>query len=323
MSIVRLQCDPGVNAASALKKKLRAAGFVVRLAKKEREVYVQTDPLAIHATVTSSQRVGDVGAEAYRSRFTETLDDFLWNDWMYIHIDNRLHHRHSYLTDDEREYLTLLTLHGLRKTADADMADVRQSIHEGVEEAVRTAVTEAQGQMDGFISLDAIMRFRAKAWLQSLDEGIEEVVEQFLADREYEEFVSLLRYMLESQPLSQQKIHVFCTDERVWMCDETGELISDEEVSRAAYQVSEDGEVNVEDLAMSVLITRSPCKIVIHDVTHGAPWPSFSETLERVFLERAIRCSNCSACAELEKHESLGRLHSRRRRALHHPLDFS
>ena len=233
--------------------------------------------------------------EAYCAKVAESIASFLFNEWVYAYINERLSERHSYLNDDEREYVSLLTLHALRKATIGDRTmDVwEQDLTVALEQMLhKTAVMH--------LDLVGFMRFRARDVLSATDTGTEEFVSQFLADREYEEFVSLLRYMLESQPSTRQVVHVFCTDERMWLCDETGALISDEDVSQAAYQVSDDGEVNVEDLAMSVLITRSPCKIVIHDITHAAPWPSFSETVERVFLERATRCNHCAACILLE-----------------------
>jgi hypothetical protein len=113
--------------------------------------------------------------------------------------------------------------------------------------------------------------------------------------------------MLDAQQPTSQVLHVFCSNEQVWITDEKGDLIRDPQVTEAAVQVSEGGEVNAEDLAMSILITRAPCQIVIHDITVAAPWPSFAETVEKVFLNRAVRCQECSACRQLkEAQESTG-----------------
>lgn len=229
-------------------------------------------------------------------KFVKVLVDCLLSDWLCAYIDAQLLQGHAYLNEDEREYVALLTLHGLRTVSigNRDWRDWNEYIRADLNHVIRRSET-------GHLSLDGFMRFRAKALLVGAEVGVSEVVEQFLADREYEEFVSLLRYMLESQPATQQVVHVFCTDERLWMCDDTGALITDEDVTQAAHQVSDEGEVNVEDLSMSVLITRSPCRIVIHDTTHDAAWPSFSETLERVFLNRVVRCDGCAACKHIER----------------------
>lgn len=273
--IVKLESE---LAAPEMVRRLTAAGFSVsRVNEKSTEL-----------AVTFSNESA--------TNFANLLVDCLLNDWLYAYIDGQLQQQHPYLTDDEREYVVLLTLHGLR--TDTATTSETDAWTEYIQAELAQLVIQPQTR---HLSLDGVMRFRAKALLGEADVGIGEVVGQFLADREYEEFVSVLRYLLESQPSTEQIVHVFCTDERLWMCDDAGTLVTDTDVTQAAHQVSDEGEVNVEDLAMSLLITRSPCQIVIHDTTHAAPWPSFSETLERVFLDRVARCHDCSTCAQLER----------------------
>lgn len=282
MRIIKLESELAV---SDLARSLTDAGLHV----EEKEPL--TENTSVHLRLADGDE-GDISLAA------QTLAKFLLNDWLYAHIDERICSRHSYLTDDERQYVALLTLHALRK---ADI-DKQPMLH--WEQVLATSTAHALQGPVTHLHLAGVMRFRARSVLQATDTGVEEFIAQFLADREYEEFVSLLRYMLESQPATRKIMHVFCTDDRMWLCDETGQLITDNEVTDAAHLVSNEGEVNAEDLAMSVLITNSPCKIVIHDTTHDAPWPSFAETVERVFLERAERCHDCEACDLLEHGET-------------------
>ncbi|MCL6444229.1 MAG: putative sporulation protein YtxC [Alicyclobacillus sp.] len=222
--------------------------------------------------------------------------EFILGEWLSAHIDRRLGQLHPYLNDDEREYIGLLTYHGLHK-AEQDVDG--WSIQTWADE-LTGVLRELLGRTP-LLHVDGIVRFCMKHMLAVVDSTISDMVEHFLADREYEEFVSMLRYMLDAQPPSMQVLHVFCTNDRVWICDVSGALVRDGEVCSAALQASDGALVNPEDLAMSILITRSPCKIVIHDLTVAAPWPSFAETLERVFLDRATRCGECSTCQELQR----------------------
>jgi putative sporulation protein YtxC len=244
-------------------------------------------------------------AEA-KSVLVELLTNFILLDWCYEYIHRRVGVLHDYLTDDEREYIALLTFHALRK-ADGDVAGktVREW-HDFLAESVSELMSQ-NTEIVSSVHVDGMVRFRMKDYLSLIDTGIQEVLDQFLADREYEEFVSMLRYMLDSQQPSNQVLHVFCSDDQVWLTDAAGDLIRDPMVTQAAEQASDGGDVNPEDLAMSILITRAPCRIVIHDITVAAPWPSFAETVEKVFLDRAVRCRECSTCRRLaEAHDLAG-----------------
>lgn len=225
-----------------------------------------------------------------------TLLNFIMSDWLYASIDKRLLTLHPYLTDDEREYVALLAFHTLRKEEGPIAGFSTEEWEQRLQEAIHILI-----EQESPIIIDGLVRFRLRDYLIAVDSVLHELVEQFLTDREYEEFVSMLRYMLDAQPSSSQILHVYCTDDLVWISDEQGNLIRDNDVTNAAYQVTDDDEVNAEDLAMSILITRSPCNIIIHDTAKAAAWPSFPETVERVFLQRASRCGGCATCSKLEE----------------------
>lgn len=224
----------------------------------------------------------------------EMLVAFLSEDWLNAYIFERIAADHPQLDAREQEYVSLLTCHAMRQArtdeTPPEFEDVFQLLADALADAENRGMT---------LNLDAIVRFRMQRSMKQVESTMETMMEQFLGDREYEDFVSMLRYMLDAQPRSEQTLHVFCADERAWICDVAGKLIRDDEVTAAAHLVSEGEDVNGEDLAMSILIMRSPCNIVIHDVTSAAAWPSFSETVERVFLDRAVRCKHCTACEEL------------------------
>ncbi|MCL6516049.1 sporulation protein YtxC [Alicyclobacillus sp.] len=230
-------------------------------------------------------------------RLAEQLTAFVLTDWLYEYIQTRVGMRHPYLEMDQREYVTLLVLHGLRHKPDSPWESCRSRLQHGM-------LVALGGGRSGpaHVSVDGVVRFRARRLLVGIDPAIDETVHQMQTDQEYEEFVSMLRYILDAQPASQQVIHVFCSDERIWLCDAEGNLVRDNEVSTAAVQVSDGEEVNPEDLAMSILITRAPCRIVLHDLHRNAPWPTFAETVTRVFQERVRRCEDCSTCQQLRSH---------------------
>ncbi|WP_067930602.1 sporulation protein YtxC [Alicyclobacillus kakegawensis] len=253
------------------------------------------------------QRLGDTWftASGDEEQLLSVLHAFILSDWQYEYIQQRLSLTHPELTEEQREYIGLLTLHRVR--GPRDLTDPKRTAashpfvhpYQQFADQLRASLEELlAGEM---LYVEGLVRFRGRRYLQGLQIAMEEMVEQVLADQEYEEFVALLRYVLDVQQPSRQRLHVFCADERVWICDDGGELVRDQEVSLAAAQACPGENVNGEDLAMSILITRSPEQIVIHDLSTRAPWPSFAETVERVFLERSLRCGDCPTCRRLRE----------------------
>ncbi|GMA59765.1 putative sporulation protein YtxC [Alicyclobacillus fastidiosus] len=224
-----------------------------------------------------------------------TMTLFLFSDWLFARLQAKLSREYPYLSDDELEYLTLVFMHELR--SDEVVVGGRN-----YEEWLRRTKMGLWPLLEGgeMVFIEGFARFRLKSFQQSIMAVMRERVRQFMLDREYEESVAMLRYMLETQPESAQELHVFCVPNRVWITDANGSLVRDTEVTEAALAES-GGDLNSEDLAMSILITRSPCRIVLHDINEKAAWPSFSETLRRVFAERVRACYHCSTCQQLEQ----------------------
>ncbi|MCL6626523.1 sporulation protein YtxC [Alicyclobacillus shizuokensis] len=263
-----------------------------------------------------SRRLSDAGCGVQRlddtwlvvsggeEQLLSVLHAFILSDWQYEYIQHRLSLTHPELTEEQREYISLLTVHRLRGPqilADHKFAAAGQFSLPSEQFASQLRASLAELVAGEVLHVEGLVRFRGRRYLQVLQTAMEEMVEQVLTDQEYEEFVAMLRYILDVQQPSRQRLHVFCADERVWICDDDGQLVRDQEVSSAAAQACPGEDVNGEDLAMSILITRSPEQIVIHDLSTRAPWPSFAETVERVFLERSLRCGDCPTCRRLRE----------------------
>lgn len=287
MGTVHIQSKWAVN---SLQLKLTDLGFQPDT-DEIKEVAADDDVKTMRVTLVPEQE----------SDFIECLTHFMLEDWKRQYLLQYLSAEFRFLESDQLEYLALLSSYVVQSRADGYAENLDHTLAQ-IEHDFRAAFTEAL--TSGWIDIQGIVQFRARNYLRLLEQAAVDMVEQFLSDREYEEFVSMLRYMLESNPPSAETLHVFCTDERVWICDDDGELYTDPEVEDAAKLSSSDDDVNAEDLAMSILVTKSPCRIVIHDLTKAAPWPSFAETCERVFLYRAERCNDCSTCQTLVSNQS-------------------
>ncbi|WAH38336.1 sporulation protein YtxC [Alicyclobacillus dauci] len=229
-------------------------------------------------------------------QMSQVLTNVLFSDWLFATLEAQLQTEQRQLTNDELEYLILVFLHEVRS---GEVTIAKRAYSEWINRSVQ-GLHALLNANQTIISLDGFARFRLRAFMNGLSSMMADRVGQFMIDREYEESVSMLKYMLESQPSVERELHVFCAPDRVWITDASGGLVRDSDITEIALAES-GGDLNSEDLAMSILITRSPCRIVLHDMNPDAMWPSFAETLDRVFSERVQRCDHCSTCQQLEQ----------------------
>ncbi len=145
------------------------------------------------------------------------------------------------------------------------------------------------------IILDGFVNFRLKEYIKELEDIIDNAVDDFLVEREYKEFIRLLRYFVEIQESKFNFIHVVMQyEDNYILLDEKKREITNECVQEFLAELPET-EINHDDLLVSSLITLAPKSIIIHN------WERFKnqkllDTIKNVFSGKVILCSGCNIC---------------------------
>jgi putative sporulation protein YtxC len=146
------------------------------------------------------------------------------------------------------------------------------------------------------ISIEGFVNFRLNVYINELNETIERALEIFVAEREYNEFIKLLRYFVEIQECKIDTIHLCQSkDGRYIMYDESRNRVSSEYFDELRSEIL-DETINYDDLLISTLITISPKKIIIHD-RESFKNKELLQTIMNVFAERITICSKCDLCS--------------------------
>lgn len=146
------------------------------------------------------------------------------------------------------------------------------------------------------IILDGFVNFRLKDYSRDLEEIVDKAVDDFLMEREYKEFIRLLRYFVEIQDPKFEAIHVIVDyDGKYLLLDDNKKEITNECIQDFINEISE-GEINYDDLLVSSLITLAPRSIVIHSPNHFRN-KELLETIKNVFMGKVVICKGCDICA--------------------------
>lgn len=142
------------------------------------------------------------------------------------------------------------------------------------------------------IFLEGFLRFRLKDYFLELKERLEELIDNFLADKEYQEFIKLLQYFVEIQEPRIDEVHVlFFGPEEFFLLDEEKKPL-EEKYLRQVLGEERGDELRHRDLLLSALITLAPQRIILHH--SGAP--EEAETMVSIFKERIVFCRSCDIC---------------------------
>ncbi|WP_025025413.1 putative sporulation protein YtxC [Caldalkalibacillus mannanilyticus] len=145
------------------------------------------------------------------------------------------------------------------------------------------------------VDLEGFIRFRLKEYYEELDEVIEYAVDEYILDKEYQEFIQLLRYFISKQESKVPFLHVYHRGGHQFLLfDGGGKRIAESEVESYMTEWSEHS-IGNDDIIVSTLITMNPRQLHIH--TEEPEFPVI-QTLKKIFGDQVIICTHCPHCQD-------------------------
>lgn len=147
-------------------------------------------------------------------------------------------------------------------------------------------------------NINGFVTFRMKELLSDFENIIEKVIEKYMAEKEYNEFIKLLKYFVEIQESKIDEINIIIKKQSEYLViDKNGSNLLDFVLSDI-YETQYNSTTSMEDVIISSLITNSPSKIIIHNIGMCDNM-EFIETIKNVFCDRVKICDGCKICSSV------------------------
>ena len=144
------------------------------------------------------------------------------------------------------------------------------------------------------IILTGFINFRLKEYRNLLEDLTDFSVNEFIIEREYLEFISLLRLYVNSQLSSPITVHLISFGNDILLLDENMEMIDVDKNALKAKYLS-DVSFSNNDYVLNTLLNLLPKKIHLHLVSASGNL-DFINTLQLVFENRIEICNDCNIC---------------------------
>lgn len=141
------------------------------------------------------------------------------------------------------------------------------------------------------IILDGFINFRSRNYISNIDNLLENAVSKFVLNKEYLEFVSLLRLYVDSKIPEPIKINLIYVNNESILLDENENLLEMEDFSS---EYISDISFSQNDYALNTLIGKLPQKIYLHLIS---PKDEFINTLQLIFGDKIKICDGCEICS--------------------------
>jgi len=141
-------------------------------------------------------------------------------------------------------------------------------------------------------NFEGFLTFRLKDYVKTIQDIVEDVTNKYLLEREYFQFINLLRYFTDIQESKIEHVDVIPTAKMYLLLDREGNEIKDEfyELLSKNFKLN----LSKEDILLSRLISLSPQDIVFHK-HQGITVPAdVLEILSLVFDKKIKFCTSCN-----------------------------
>lgn len=230
--------------------------------------------------------------EIIRIHISNALADFIIQGYEEKLLSRIINTNYCYFSSVEKRSILELSLK-IVKNEDKNLVNSLFQVHRR-NVIVRRLIEYLENSES--IILEGFVNFRLKDYIKDLEEVVEKAVDDFLMEREYNEFIKLLKYFVDIQEPKFEVIHVLISyDGKYVLLDEKHREITNECIQEFVNDISQ-GDINYDDLLVSSLITMAPKKVVIHSNGQFRN-KELLETIKNVFSGKVVLCTQCELCS--------------------------
>jgi len=155
---------------------------------------------------------------------------------------------------------------------------------------------EAYLDEERFLHVEGFLRFRAGPYLEELRDSVAYAVDEWMMERQYQEFISLLKYFVYIQEAKIPAAHVVHHGNHDFtLLNERMLPIDTKQMDQFVVELI-DKDISYEDVIVSTLISVSPGKLFVHSQT---PDEQVIKTILTIFEGRVELCTDCAVCMPL------------------------
>ncbi|WP_271628543.1 putative sporulation protein YtxC [Caldicellulosiruptor sp. DIB 104C] len=148
-------------------------------------------------------------------------------------------------------------------------------------------------------NFEGFLTFRLKEYLKIINNIIEDAASKYFLEREYIQFINLLKYFLDLQNTKIDLVHIVPDEEAYILYDKELKEIKDEFFEMLSRNLKLN--LSKEDILLSRLISLSPQQVIFHRHYSSNLSQDILEILSLVFEQRIRFCDEC----EIEKSKTI------------------
>lgn len=143
--------------------------------------------------------------------------------------------------------------------------------------------------------IEGFIKFCMQDYLTEIRFAVDLAHEELQTEREYNEFIKLLRYFVETQPPLLLEVNILVDESGSFVLwDGNGTCIEHTYINDYIEDIGR-VEINLDDLLVSILITVAPRRVILHNIKPETGSESL-QMIRKVFDKKITDCKGCERC---------------------------
>ena len=223
--------------------------------------------------------------ELFLSTISHVLVFLIFNFYEEDILKRILHQEYFYFDKNEKSEILSIVQNNIKENID---------LFTNKEEILFNIIYKYLKQ-ENKIYLKGFTNFRIKKYIDELESIIDDSVNQYLIEKEYREFVSLLRLYINTQPNKADFVHLVYSSNHPILLDMNKNIIKTDINTLNAKYLS-DISFSSFDMILNTLLTILPKKIYVHLIDDNNLDLEFLDTLKLIFENKITICTDCNIC---------------------------
>ncbi|HOA80209.1 MAG TPA: putative sporulation protein YtxC, partial [Defluviitaleaceae bacterium] len=144
---------------------------------------------------------------------------------------------------------------------------------------------------------EGFVQFRMKKYREVLERALDFIVKEYETQKEYKEFLRLLKYFVDVQEMKEELVHIIGIKNGQFKLFDKDKKDITNRCKEEFMQDSNNKDINYDDFLVSALITIAPKQIIIHNYQELENRPIF-ETIINIFQGKVSICQECDFCID-------------------------
>lgn len=229
----------------------------------------------------------------FKHQLAEVLAEHIVNDWESKLLWREIHRSYRKSSPDDKQCLAIKASEFLRRCHQNESLNLLMNF--GRKNRISHRILEHINE-NTFLAVEGFINFCMKDYLTEIKFAVEVAAEELKNEKEYNDFVNLLRYFVDTQAPRIKEVNLLLGSNGLfYLWDHTGCKIEEQYMQHYLDDLLLD-EVSLDDLLVSILITIAPRKIIIHNALE-LPHNESVEIIKQVFEDKIVFCRGCKRCA--------------------------